>query len=209
MLDGIGLVDQDGDGFRDLPSGARLTLNLQFSTQGLPTAVAELVARHWTDLGVETALEEVTTDAYRAAQSANELDVIVWTKGRPIPAVQATSDLFTPPFDGYFGARVGMPWLQYDDTDGAEAGEPPAWTKDMAAAIAEWQTYLPGTPESNELGAKLIDMTLDSFLFVGTVNVPNPIYASNRLVNFETPKTWSYEYYRVFPYRPQQWALTE
>ena len=69
--------------------------------------------------------------------------------------------------------------------------------------------YASGTEESNELGSRLIDMTLDSFMFIGTVSAPNPIYASNRLVNFETPRTWSYAYYRVYPYRPQQWALTE
>lgn len=209
LLDGIGVVDRNDDGFRDLPSGERLTLNLRFSTAGLPAAVAELVAGYWSDIGIETVVEEVSSDAYRAAQSASQLDVIVWTKGRPIPAVQLNSDLFTPPFDDYFGGRAGMLWQRFNETGGAEGVEPPAWTNEMAEAVAAWQTHLPGTEESNALGSRLIDMTLERFMFIGTVSAPNPIYASNRLVNFETPRTWSYAYYRVYPYRPQQWALTE
>ena len=52
-------------------------------------------------------------------------------------------------------------------------------------------------------------MLLDSFMFIGTVNAPNPIYRSNALGNFETPKTWSYDYYRTYPYRGHQWFLSE
>ena len=209
MLDEIGLVDQDGDGFRDLPSGDKLTLNLQFSTQGLPTAVAELVAQHWSDAGVETTIKEVTSDEYRAAQSANELDVIAWLKGQPIPVVQGSGDNFIPPFDSYFGHRNGMLWAQYNDTNGAEGIEPPAWTAELEAKVTEWQSYLPGSDESNALGSEIIDLLQEGFLFIGTVNAPNPIYVKNAVGNFETPKTWSYEYYRVYPYRPQQWWLDE
>ena len=54
-----------------------------------------------------------------------------------------------------------------------------------------------------------IDIVRNRFLFIGTVNAPNPIYRTNKLANFQTPKTQSYEYYRVYPYRPQQWALAE
>ena len=209
MLDEIGFVDRDGDGFRDLPSGAKLTLNLQFSTQGLSTAVAELVAQHWTDVGVETTIKEVTSDEVRAANSANELDVYGWTKGQPIPVIQGNARLWTPPYGDYFGHRAAMLWLQWIDSDGAEGIEPPQWVFDMRDKHTEWQKYQPGTEESNRLGRELIQMQLDGFLFIGTVNAPNPVYKSNKLKNFEFPKTWSYEYYRMFAYRPQQWFLTE
>src|SRR5690606_24024456 len=53
LLDETGMVDVDGDGFRELPNGEKLTLNMQFSTQGIPTPVVELVARHWNSVGVD------------------------------------------------------------------------------------------------------------------------------------------------------------
>ena len=64
-------ADSNGDGVREL-NGAPFSLNMQFSTQGLPTVVAELVAQHWTDVGIPTTIREVTSDEYRAAQAANE-----------------------------------------------------------------------------------------------------------------------------------------
>ncbi|WP_349359548.1 ABC transporter substrate-binding protein [Stappia sp.] len=207
LLDGIGLTDRDGDGLRDLPSGKKLTLNLQFSTQGIPTTVAELVARNWSDIGVETVVKEVTSDEYRAAQSANELDVLAWDKGQPLPVVQGDNKLFVPPFGDYFGHRNAMLWAQYLETEGAEGVEPPAWVGEMAAKVAEWQTHEIGSDASNRLGAELIQAQLDAFLFIGTVVAPSPIYRSNDLGNFETPKTASYEYYRAYPYRTQQWFL--
>ncbi|MDD7911443.1 ABC transporter substrate-binding protein [Pseudovibrio exalbescens] len=209
MLDAIGLVDKDGDGWRDLPSGKKLTLNMQFSTQGVPTTVAELVAQDWSNVGVQTTIKEVTSDEYRSAQSANELDVLAWTKGQPIPVIQGTAKDFIVPFDDFFGLRNGMLWAQYKDTNGAEGMEPPAWTKELEAKITEWQSLVPGTDASNKVGNEIIQIFHDNFLMIGTVKAPAPIYRSNKLQNFETPKTSSYDYYRTYPYRAQQWFLSE
>ncbi|MCH7930999.1 MAG: ABC transporter substrate-binding protein, partial [Proteobacteria bacterium] len=53
LLDEIGVVDKDGDGMRDLPNGKKLVINIQFATQGIPTQDVELVAQHWTNVGIE------------------------------------------------------------------------------------------------------------------------------------------------------------
>tara|TARA_B100002003_G_C14133183_1_gene544977 strand:- start:28 stop:2097 length:2070 start_codon:yes stop_codon:yes gene_type:complete len=208
-LDALGVVDKDGDGWRDLPDGAPLTLNIQFATQGVATAVIELVAQHWQDVGVNATIKEVTPDEYRAAQSANELSVHVWLHGAPIPVLLGDPQPFIAPFGSYFFLRNGMLWAQYLETDGKEGVEPPAWVGEWKDLVLEWQQHLPGSPESDDLGAKLIEAQLDQLVFIGLVEAPNPIYHSTKLENFETPKTWSYEYYRVYPYRPQQWSLTE
>ncbi len=209
LLNGLGVFDRDGDGLRDLPGGDRLTLHLRYASEGMPTAVAELVASQWTEIGVETTVEEIAAEDYWLTQAANELDVVAWTKGLPIPTLQNTSRLFVPPFDGYVGASTGLLWQLHADTKGEMGVEPPAWTADMAAAILAWQAHLPGTEASDDLGTKLIDLVLDSFVFIGTVSPPAPIYRSNKLMNFATPRTSSYAYYRAYPYRPQQWWLDE
>lgn len=208
MLDGAGLVDSDGDGVREL-NGEPFTLTMPFSTQGIPTAVAELVAQHWTNAGVPTTIREVTSDEYRAAQAANELDVINWGKGQPIPIVLGSAEQLIPPFGGFFDARTGMLWARYLETNGAEGIEPPAWTAELAETVAAWQQHQPGTDMSNELGQQIVSQVLESFLFIGTVQAPQPVYHSNALQNFVPPQTWSYEYYRMYPYRPQQWWLSE
>ncbi|HUS55278.1 MAG TPA: hypothetical protein VMY41_14910, partial [Thermohalobaculum sp.] len=64
-------------------------------------------------------------------------------------------------------------------------------------------------PESDEIGARLVKGMVENLLFIGTVQAPAPVYHRNALKNFPEFKTWSYEYYRTFPYRPQQWFLSD
>lgn len=209
LLDEIGMVDKDGDGFRDLPNGDKIALNLQFATQGLPGQMVELVGQHWADVGIKTAVKEVTPDEYRSAQSANQLDVGMWLKGQPFSIILGTNTLFVPPFDGYFDHRTGMLWAEYIDSEGAKGVEPPAYVYQLIEDINTFQSLQPGTPESNAIGARLVENMTGNLLFLGTVQAPNPIYHRNALKNFPMFKTWSYEYYRTYPYRPQQWFLAD
>lgn len=208
-LESLGLVDTDGDGFRELPSGDKLTLNLSFSTQSVSVAVMETVAQNWKDVGIETNIKEVTTDEYRAAQSANELDVMVGSKGRPAGLLQGNADQFLIPFGSFFNIRNGMLWNRYIETGGAEGIEPPAWTVELEETVQAWQQTTPGSDEFNSLGSKIIDIQLANLTFIGTVQSQNLIYRSNKLQNFDPFKTWSYEYYRTYPYHPDQWWLDE
>ena len=209
LLDEIGVVDQDGDGNRDLPNGDKFVLNLQFATQGIAGEVVELVAQHWSNVGVQTTAKEVTPDEFRSAQSANKLDVVMWQKGQPVAVILGNNELFVPPYENYFGSRVGMLWAEYIDTNGDKGIEPPQWAYQMIDDINAFQSTPAGTPESDAIGARLAQGVVDSLLFIGTVQAPAPIYHRNALKNFVEFKTWSYEYYRTYPYRPQQWFLDE
>ncbi len=207
LLDEIGVVDQNGDGKRDLPNGDPLTLNLQFSVQGISGKVVELVAQNWADVGINTSVKEVTTDEYRSAQSANQLDVLMYAKSQPLAVVLGTSELFVPPYENYFGMRTGMLWAEYIETNGASGIEPPAWAMEMIDDINAFQSATPGSEESNALGAKLVQATVDNLLFIGTVKGSAPIYHTNALKNFPEFKTSSFSYYWAYPYRGTQWYL--
>lgn len=209
MLDEIGLVDQDGDGFRDLPNGDKLVLNMQFATQGIAGQVVELVAQHWTNVGVQATSKEVTPDEYRSAQSSNQLDVGMWRKGQPLAIVLGNNELFVPPYENYFAHRTAMLWAEWIDTNGASGIEPDQWAKDMIDDINAFQSAEAGSDEFNRLGAKLAKDMTENMMFIGTVLAPAPIYARNALENMTEFKTQSYEYYRTFPYRPQQWWLSD
>ena len=209
MLDGIGMVDADGDGFRDLPNGDPIVLNMQFATQGVAGEVVELVAQNWADLGVQTTVKEVTPDEYRAAQSANELDVMMWQRGQPVAVALGSNEEFVPPYSSYFGHRTGMKWAEWIDSDGSAGIEPPQYAKDMIADIAALQQSVPGSDEANALVGKIAQNFADNMLFIGTVNAPAPIVVRNGLKNVPEFKTWSYEYYRTYPYRATQWFLAE
>ena len=208
-LDGLGVVDKDGDGFRDLPSGKPLVLNLQFATQGIAGQVVELIGQYWADVGIKTTVKEITPDEYRSAQSSNQLDVGLWEKGQPLGIILANNELWVPPFENYFAHRTGMLWAEWVDSKGAQGVEPPDYVKQLIADINAFQSAESGSDEFNTLGARLVENMTGNLLFIGTAITPDPIYHRNALKNFTEFKTASYEYYRTYPYRPMQWWLDE
>jgi len=205
LLDEIGMVDTDGDGFRELPNGDKIVLNMQFATQGIGGEVVELVAQDWSNVGVQTAVKEVTPDEYRSQQSSNQLDVGMWEKGQPVAIVLGNNELWVPPYENYFGHRTGMLWAEWVDSKGASGVEPPQWVKDLMDDTNAFQGSVPGSAEQDAIGARMAKAMTDNLLFIGTVQAPNVIYHRNALKNFAEFKTQSYEYYRAFPYLPEQW----
>lgn len=209
LLDEVGMVDKDGDGFRELPNGDPITLNLQFATQGISQAVVEFVGQNWADVGVKTQVKEVTPDEYRSAQSANKLDVMMWRKSQPLAIILGNAELWLPPFENYFGIRTGMEWAKHVDSNGAEGAEPPAYVQELIADINAFQSADQTSQEFKDLGNRMVKNMTENLLFIGTVNAPAPIFHHNALQNFAEFQTHSYEYYRTYPYRASQWWLDE
>ncbi len=209
LLDEVGLKDTDGDGFRELPNGESLILNMQFATQGIAGQVVELVGQYWSEAGIQTTVKEITPDEYRSAQSSNALDVGMWEKGQPLGIVLGNNELWVAPFENYFAHRVGMLWGEWVESDGASGVEPPDYVKQLKADIDAFQSTPVGSAESDEIGARLVENMVENLLFIGTAMTPDPIYHRNALKNVVEFKTASYEYYRTFPYRAHQWSLSE
>ncbi|MGC1429068.1 MAG: ABC transporter substrate-binding protein [Albidovulum sp.] len=209
LLDEVGLVDANGDGTRDLPNGEPLVLNLQFATQGIAGQVVELIAQNWANVGISTTVKEITPDEYRSAQSSNQLDVGLWEKGQPLGIILGNNELWVPPFENYFAHRTGMLWAEWVDSNGASGVEPPDYVKELMADIELLQSTPSGTPEFGVIGARLVENMTSNLLFIGTALTPDPIYHRNALKNFAEFKTASYEYYRTYPYRAQQWFFDE
>ena len=209
LLDGIGVVDIDGDGMRELPNGDALTLNLQVATQGISIKIVELVGQNWRNVGINNTVKEVTTDEYRSSQSSNQLDVTLFEKSVPLAVVLGNAEIFIPPFDNYFNMRTAMLWGEYVESGGTAGVEPPAYVMEMMEDVVAFQATPVGTPESNALGLKLVENMTGNLLFIGTVKGQQPIYHNADLKNFTDFKTASYAYYRTYPYRPSQWFLDE
>ncbi len=209
LLDEIGVVDKDGDGFRDLLNGSTLVVNIQYATQGMPGAVVELIAQHWNNVGIKTIFKEVTPDEYRSAQSANELDVQMWTTAQPLAIHLGNSDKFLVPFGTYFGVTNGQLWKQYIDSNGASGLKPPQFVDNLKDGINALQAAVAGTPASNAAVNKLVSNMAENLVYFGIILAPGPVYHRNALKNFPTFKTASYEFYRTYPYRAAQWYLDE
>ena len=208
LLDETGAVDTNGDGFRELPNGDPLVLNIDFATQGIGGGEVELVARYWNEVGVKTNFKEITPDEYRSSQSANELDVGAWKKGMPLALIMGEGKLFVPPYEDYFAHRNAMLWSEYIDSNGESGVQPPGYAYEMIEDIAAFQAAPIGSAENAALGEKLVATMTGNLLFIGTVAPPFPVYHRNALGNFTEFTTASYEYYRTYPYLPQQWYFS-
>ena len=210
LLDEIGMVDTDGDGMRELPDGSSYVMNMQFATQGtFNSEMTELISQDWNEVGIATSVKEVTPDEYRSAQSSNQLDVGLWEKGQPTAIVAGNNELWVPPFENYFAHRVGMLWAEYIESNGSAGVEPPQYVYDLIDATERFQGSVPGSDENTAAGAEMSQIMVDNLLFIGTVQAPNVIYSRNALKNVAEFQTQSYEYYRTYPYLPQQWWFDE
>ena len=209
LLDEIGMADTDGDGIRELPNGKKLVINMQYSTQGMPGQVVEMVGQNWAEVGIKTTVKEVTPDEYRSAQSANQLDVQMWRSSQPLAIVLGNNELWVPPFENYFGHRTGMLWAEYYESNGAKGVEPPAYVKQLIEDVTEFQSAAIGSPRFQELGERMVKNMTENLLKIGIAQAPAPIYHRNVLKNFKDFKAHAYEYYRTYPYRGTQWYLDE
>ena len=209
LLDEIGMMDTDGDGMRELPNGEKLVLNLQFATQGIAGQLVEMAGQHWSDVGIQTTVKEVTPDEFRSAQSANQLDVVMWRKSQPLAIVLGNNELWVPPFENYFGVRNGMLWAEWVDSNGEKGVEPPDYVKQLIDDVNAFQSATAGSDEFKQIGARMVENMTSNLLFIGVARAPAPVFHHNNLKNFTDFKTHSYEYYRTYPYRATQWWLDE
>ena len=181
LLDEIGMVDTDGDGFRELPNGEKIVLNLQFSAQELSAQVVDRVSLDWSAVGVQTIIKEITTDEFRSAQSANQLDVAIWPKGLSTMAHLGTNEYWVPPFGDYFNIRTGILWAEWIGSGGSAGVEPPDYAKQMMEDINAFHAAAIGSEEFENIGSRLVKNMVSNLRFIGTVVAPGPIYRRNAL----------------------------
>ncbi len=208
LLDEVGMADADGDGYRELPNGEKIVINVQFSTQEMSTHVVELVTQYWSEVGIQTTIKEIATDEYRSAQSANLLDVAMWPKGASIMSHLGTNEQWVPPFASYFSLRTGILWAEWVESGGSAGVEPPDYVKQMMEDIAAFHSAEIGSEEFNMRGSRLVETMVSNLLFVGTVATVGPIYRRNALKNIRPFSIHGYEAAN-YPWRGTQWYLDE
>ncbi len=211
LLDEMGLTDSDGDGVRERPDGKPLVLRLVYSNQGAPVQMHELVRDYWGNVGIRVDLREVTSDEYRTAANNNDLDLTVWKYDRSVgPTIAQNTMGLVPPFGDFFNPGNGFDWAAWKTSGGTEGTEPPEWVKELYELSAEFVQKPLGSPESSEIGAKIVDIHVDNLLKIGTVgDIVGPFMYSNDLKNVKPLLAKTYDYYWAYPYRPQQWFLAD
>ena len=154
LLDGIGVVDADGDGWRDRPDGTALELIVDIPASD-PNTIdrMDLIKEDWDAVGLKTALNIIAPEVVNERHLSGEIMIRAWGSAAFWGLVSATT-VWTP-IEGVTyslgGARIGEHYQS-----GGERGVPPrpgSMLEQLQDAYAELISIL----DPDERNAKLLD----------------------------------------------------
>ncbi len=166
MLDTI-MPEKDGDGFRTLPDGSPLDIEIGVVPQfGAWVDIGQLIVENWAEVGVRAHIEVRERTQHFSMRPANQLMAEIWnedTTGFPFSG----NPKFDPRSDPAltFAPLVGK-WYA---TDGAEGVEPTPEIKSLVDIINEAKTS--GRDKQIELAQELFRIWADNVWEIGTVGM--------------------------------------
>lgn len=207
LLDEMGLK-KGADGIRLRSDGKPLTILWEYTLQYVWSAeFPALIAEYWRAVGVNTLLKEVTTQLTREKQKANTLDISSEWLAVYEADILSNPQQFVPPY-GAGWPRMGLPWMDWKNSNGASGEEPPAWVKRLWEIADEWITLIPGSARYLELGREMVKINLENLIVIGTLGeIPLITVVANRLGNTPKWKINSSSFGYAYPYRADQWYI--
>jgi peptide/nickel transport system substrate-binding protein len=187
LLDGIGVVDKDGDGWRDRPDGSRLQLIVDFGGGDQQTAsVMDLIKEDWDAVGIETILNSIDGTAMTRRSESGEMMMRAW------PSAAGWGLLSAPtvwaPVEAAEWSMGGYSIALYYQSAGKE-GTPPR-PGSMLEQLQEAYDKAVSTVDPDARNAALLDAYRihleEGPITLGTIGEhPSPVLVSNRLHNVQ------------------------
>ena len=167
MLDSVGLTERDEEGFRTLPSGERLEIEISVVPAfGNWPDVAQIIAQQWGEVGVRTRVEIRERSLHFQMRPANELMTELWnndTTGFPFSGQPQMDPRSTT-------ATTFAPLIRkWYETNGAEGVEPPQEIADIVAIIDE--AKISNRTRQIELAQELFQKWAEDVYQIGTVGL--------------------------------------
>ena len=187
LLDGIGVVDADGDGWRDRPDGTALELIVDIpATDTGSIDRMDLVKEDWEAVGLKTVLNIIAGELVSARHLAGEIMIRAWGSAAAWGLVSAAT-VWTP-IEGVTysvgGARIGDYY-----NSGGERGVAPR-PGSMLEQLQDAYTELISIVDPDERQAKLLDayqIHIDEGpITIGTIGEhPSPVIVKNNFRNVQ------------------------
>jgi peptide/nickel transport system substrate-binding protein len=169
LLDGIGLTNKDGSGFRLRPNGkGRIVMDYQAS-QTDNVKIGEMIKQQWAEIGIDTTVTEVTNTLADQRGNANELVLFGIGGGTDDPFLAPGS--FLPVVLGPYGATFGLPYTHWFLSGGKDGSEPPPSLQKLKDAVELYFEGLkaPSDERRIEIGKQLFQMHADEVWTIGGV----------------------------------------
>jgi len=167
ILDSIGLTERDEEGFRLLPNGERLDLEIQVIPAFANWAdVAQIIVQNWADVGIRAHIEVRERALGFKLRDTNDLMIEMWnedTTGFPFSG-QPKMDPRSRP-----ALTFGPLFRKWYETGGKEGMEPPPEVKKLVEIIDE--AKVSGRERQIELAKELFKIWADNVWEIGTVGL--------------------------------------
>ncbi len=187
LLDGIGVVDADGDGWRDRPDGTALELIVDIPAADTGSIDRmDLVKEDWEAVGLKTVLNIIAWELVSARHLAGEIMIRAWGSAAAWGLVSAAT-VWTP-IEGVTysvgGARIGDYY-----NSGGERGVAPR-PGSMLEQLQDAYTELISIVDPDERQAKLLEayqIHIDEGpITIGTIGEhPSPVIVKNNFRNVQ------------------------
>jgi peptide/nickel transport system substrate-binding protein len=197
LLDKIGLTQKDSEGFRLRKDGKRVRVPFLVVAGRITdfAAVGEMIKQHWSKIGIELLIENVTSALAQQRIQANSAVMIGNTVGSD--EVFLFSSTLIPQAGG-FAQVIGVPFAQWIQSGGKQGREPIQAVKQVADLLERGKTA--AEKDRIDLGKEVFRQHIDQVLTIGIVtsslvfggvriaktnlgNVPGRVINSNTLLS--------------------------
>ncbi|NJR12325.1 hypothetical protein HC776_00015 [bacterium] len=185
LLDSIGVVDTDGDGFRERPDGTSLEISVtMFPDDTKVTQSLELIQEDWEAVGIKAVISVMPWEEYTTANQAGEIHIFAW------PSAAGWGLLSAPtvwaPIEGVQWSMAGMTIGQYYQTGGTEGTAPREGS--MLARLQEAYGKAVAATDTETRNAALLEAYQihieDGPINIGTIGQhPSPVIVKNNFRN--------------------------
>lgn len=186
-LDEIGVVDADGDGFRDRPDGTPLELVVDIPASDTKTIdTVDLIKEDWEAVGLKTVLNVADGNVIDDRANAGEIMIRAWGSAAAWGLISAPT--VWAPVEGFTWSIAGVRMGQYYQTGGAEGVAPRPGS--AFEKLQQAYTEIVATADPEERNAKLLEayrIHIDEGpLTIGTIGAHvSPVVVKNNFRNVQ------------------------
>jgi peptide/nickel transport system substrate-binding protein len=192
-LELAGTGDRDSEGFRTLPGGSPLTINLDLANAWIDewASAASMIKEMWADVGIRLNIKIIDRTLFYDRKAANQHDANIWYGGGGLGDEILDPRWYLPFSDE---SNFATSWAAWGNTDGAKGDEPPAPAKEQIRLYQQLRQS-PDAADREALFRQILAIGREQFWAIGTISAPNPyLLVKNRLKNVigSIPDSWTY-----------------
>lgn len=208
LLDDMGLVDGDGDGIREKPSGEPLSLTLEWMDLETPKGTTmELVTEYWRDVGIELNTKQISSNLQGTRARGNMMEMTLWHADRTSDILFPSEPLWFVPMNKGLMECHWVLWSEWYISEGTRGEEPPP----DVMQLTDWWTEMSTTLDAQRrvwLGKQILRSQAENLWSIGTLGLaPQPVVVHNSLGNVPERGYWGWDNRWSLPYHPETWYL--